>query len=150
MGLVSWRLIRPLRGLARPLQYYSRITTGPYAMFDGIFCESNTVRLALCGSVDGASAPDLVEWMEAVIRQGSTDVVLDLSRVSLLDGSAIGAISFLFRRLTAQGRKLAVEGASGQPLRLLRDLGIATLLGLAAPAAPRRAAAAHFAWALAR
>ncbi len=118
-------------------------------MFDGIMCESNTVRLILRGCVDGASAPGLLEGMEAVIRHGNSDVVLDIAHVSQLDGSAIGAFSFLFRRLAAQGRKLAVRGASGQPLRMLRDLGIASLLGVVAPQ-PRRVAAAHFAWALAR
>ena len=118
-------------------------------MFDGIMCESNTVRLVLRGCIDGVSAPDLLEGMEAVIRLGNSDVVLDIAQVSQLDGSAIGAFSFLFRRLAAQGRTLAVRGASGQPLRLLRDLGIAAILGIA-PAQPRRVAAAHSAWALAR
>ena len=118
-------------------------------MFDGIMCESNTVRLVLRGCLDAGAAPDLLEGMEAVIRLDAADVVLDIAAVSRLDGSAIGAFSFLFRRLAAQGRKLLVEGASGQPLRLLRDLGIAPLLGIV-PSAPRRAAAAHFGWALAR
>ncbi len=118
-------------------------------MFDGIMCESNTVRLVLRGCLDGSSAPDLLEGMEAVIQLNRSDVVLDIANVSMLDGSAIGAFSFLFRRLAAQGRKLSVQGASGQPLRLLRDLGIASILGVA-PSSPRRAAAAHFGWALAR
>lgn len=118
-------------------------------MFDGIMCETNTVRLVLRGCLDSQSAPDMLEGMEAVIRGNGTDVILDLTAVSRLDGSAIGAFSFLYRRLAAQGRALLVEGACGQPLRLLRDLGIASILGIAPPA-PRRAAAAHFGWALAR
>jgi stage II sporulation protein AA (anti-sigma F factor antagonist) len=118
-------------------------------MFDGIMCDSNKVRLVLRGCLDAASAAELLDGMEAVIQLNRTDVVLDIASVSLLDGSAVGAIGFLFRRLAAQGRKLAVEGASGQPLRLLRDLGIAHILGIA-PSTPRRAAASHFGWALAR
>lgn len=118
-------------------------------MFDGIMCESNTVRLTLRGCLDGAAAPQLLDGMEAVVQLNKSDVVLDLTAVSMLDGSAIGAMAFLFRRLAAQGRKLAVTGASGQPLRMLRDLGIASILGIA-PSAPRRSAAAHFGWALAR
>lgn len=118
-------------------------------MFDGIMCESNTVRLLLRGRLDAASAPVLMDGMAAVIQLNESDVVLDLANVSHLDGSAIGAISFLFRRLAAQGRTLLVEGAAGQPLRLLRDLGLASILGIAIPA-PRRVAAAHFSWALAR
>ena len=119
-------------------------------MFDGIMCETNAVRLVLRGCVDGRSAPDMLDGMEAVILLNTCDVVLDITGVTHLDGSAIGAFSFLFRRLAAEGRKLRVEGASGQPLRLLRDLGIAPVLGIAPPAAQRRIAAAHLGWALAR
>jgi anti-anti-sigma factor len=119
-------------------------------MFDGIMCETNTVRLVLRGCLDGQSAPDMLEGMEAVVQLNRSDVVLDLASVSQLDGSAIGAFSFLYRRLGAQGRSLTVEGACGQPLRLLRDLGIDAILGIAPPPAPRRAAAAHIGLALAR
>ena len=119
-------------------------------MFDGIMCESKTVRLVLRGCLDGRSAPDMLDGMEAMILLNTSDVVLDISGVTQLDGSAIGAFSFLFRRLVAQGRKLRIEGASGQPLRMLRDLGIASVLGIAPPTPPRRLAAAHFGWALAR
>ncbi len=118
-------------------------------MFDGIMCGSNPVRLVLRGALEPLAVREMLDGLEALIHHETADVVIDLAAVSHLDGTAIGAFGFLFRRLVAQGRRLLVEGASGQPLRLLQELGIAAILGIA-PAPPRRAAAAHAGWALAR
>lgn len=57
-------------------------------------------------------------------------VVLDLSEVEQMDGSGIGAIAFLRKRLLAAGQSLDVSGAHGQPLSLLRQLGLARSFGL--------------------
>jgi hypothetical protein len=42
----------------------------------------------------------------------------------------VGAISFLFKRLAARGRRLTLAGVGGQPLAMLRHLGLARALGL--------------------
>lgn len=57
-------------------------------------------------------------------------VVLDLSAVNQMDGSGIGAIAYLRKRLSAAGQRLDLTGAHGQPLALLRQLGLARSFGL--------------------
>ena len=51
------------------------------------------------------------------------DVTMELSNVSFIDSSGIGAVVFLFKRLHEHGRALRVIGAHGQPLQLLPRRG---------------------------
>lgn len=51
-----------------------------------------------------------------------TDVTIDLSSVSFIDSSGVGALVFLHKRLVGTGRKLRVTGLQGQPLELLTYL----------------------------
>lgn len=106
-----------MTALARTAQDTLRLTPGPLLDAEGVLA----LRPVLEAVVD---AP------EAARR-----VVLDLSRVDRMDGSGVGAIAFLSKRLRAAGLALRVEGARGQPLALLRELGLAALFGLE----PRRA-----------
>jgi len=92
-------------------------------------CIALTPRVAL--DADGAKA--LRPVMEAILAAGDATthrVVLDLSRVDALDGSGVGAIGFLRKRLLAAGHRLELAGVRGQPLALLRQLGLARTLGL--------------------
>lgn len=103
----------------------------------------NEARLNLWGRFDAERVVALRPALEALAATPARRVVLDISAVAMIDGSGLGAIAFLFKRLVASGRKLVLTGASGQPLTLLTELGLGDLLGLtAAPAmcrpAPRR------------
>jgi anti-anti-sigma factor len=91
--------------------------------------------LNLQGTLDGDAVTALRDKLAAIVRGQSASVTVDLSDVSFIDGAGVGALAFLFRRLTACGRKLQVIGVSGQPLAFLRDLGLAKTLGL--PSAQR-------------
>ncbi len=95
--------------------------------------ESNAVRLS--GVLDGVAALQLRARLEALAAAPAGDVVMDLKDVSFIDGSGIAAIAFLFKRMAQRGRRLTVA-ATGQPLTMLRDLGVASVLGL--PAVPAR------------
>ena len=57
------------------------------------------------------------------------DVLVDLTGVNYLDGSGVGAIAYIFKRLQARGYNLTVQGATGQPRRMLWILGIGSVLG---------------------
>jgi anti-anti-sigma factor len=92
------------------------------------------LRLRLAGALDAAGATALRPSFERLGEEARQDVVLDLAEVTHLDGAGIGAVAYLFRRLAAQGRRLCLEGARGQPLALLREVGLARTLGLEAPA----------------
>lgn len=73
----------------------------------------------------------VLESLAKVSPDRARHVVLDLSAVERLDGSGIGAIAFLRKRLLAAGVSLNLAGVHGQPLALLRKLGLAPSFGLA-------------------
>lgn len=65
----------------------------------------NNVLERLCGAWDG-------------------EVELDFTEVPFMDSSGIGAIVYLYKRLTAEGRTMEIVGAAGQPRELLKTLRI--------------------------
>lgn len=99
-------------------------------MFERIESQAGSVRMHLRGGLDGEASRAMWEGMAALAQVEAGEVVIDLSAVTFVDGSGMGAISYLFKRLAARGRKLRVEGAGGQPLAMLRHLGLAALLGI--------------------
>lgn len=86
------------------------------------------VRISPQGQMDSASLAVSRREFEAAAASADRDVVLDLSGVEAMDGAGVGAVAHLYKRLAARGLRLRVEGASGQPLALLRQLGVARLL----------------------
>jgi anti-anti-sigma factor len=72
----------------------------------------------------------VLEAITAASLPGAQRVVLDLSQVETLDGSGVGAIAFLRKRLAAAGQSLELAGAHGQPLSLLCQLGLGKCFGL--------------------
>lgn len=99
-------------------------------MFERIHSEEGLVRLHLRGGLDGDASRAMRDGLAALAAVEAREVVIDFSNVTFIDGSGLGAISILFKRLTARGRRLTVSGVSGQPLAMLRHLGLAGLLGL--------------------
>jgi anti-anti-sigma factor len=87
-------------------------------------------KALLCPPADMTSA-DLA-WMrheiDRVAEACRSDLVLDLSNVESMDGSGIGALACLFRRLNVRGRRLTIENCYGQPRDLMRSLGLGGLL----------------------
>ena len=51
-------------------------------------------------------------------------VIVDLTRTEAIDGSGVGALAFVFKRLAAAGHTLTVRHASGQPFALLDATGL--------------------------
>ena len=100
--------------------------------------------LELSGALDADGALALRPMLEEMVLRATGNVVLDVAEVRFMDGCGLGAIAFLFKRLAAQGRRLEVRGATGQPLAMFRRLGLADVLGLPAPAKRRFGLAAAF------
>lgn len=93
------------------------------------FGQAQLVRVA--GSVDFASVADLRDLLRVSLRQQGRYVVLDLSRVTLLDAHSGGVL----RRLATEafgttGSRLQVVGATGMVLEVLRITGAAKPLGV--------------------
>lgn len=116
-------------------------------MFQRIASEDGRVRLHLKGSMDGPQWLALRSGFEALSSAPVGDVVLDLSNVTFIDGPGVAAIGFLFKRLRAKGRRLVMAGVGGQPLALLRDHGLARIMGLPVERMPEPRRAITWAWA---
>lgn len=69
--------------------------------------------------LDAARAPALREALLRRIEDGRTRIVLDLSGVSFMDSSGLGALVSALKRL-GPGGTLAVAGATGAVARLFQ------------------------------
>src|SRR5689334_17071925 len=78
--------------------------------------------LVLRGRLDDAAVAALRPALERLPAEGRGRVCLDLGGVTYIDGAAVGALAFLFKRLAARRRRLVLAGAAGQPRRLLELL----------------------------
>ncbi len=62
------------------------------------------------------------------LAAANESVAIDMSRVTRLDGTGIGAVAYVQRRLKAQGHNVRVINPSGAATAMLRDLGLTDLL----------------------
>jgi anti-sigma B factor antagonist len=89
---------------------------------------TNGMRIVtIVGEIDLAVAPA----MQAVLTDGHTDIIVDLSGVTFLDSSGIAAILRAYRHQTASGHCLSMRGATGPVRRVLEITGIDSVLPLA-------------------
>jgi len=83
-----------------------------------------TVGIAVRGELDMSAAPDLAEAI-AGARTGADTLVLDLSRVTFLDSSAIGALVAAGRDVLEAGGRLQIGPRSEIVSRVLEITGLA-------------------------
>ena len=82
------------------------------------------------GALDADAVARMRGTLETAAGTAAPRVILDLSLVSRIDGSGLGAIAYLFKRLVARGRRLELTGARGETLATLSALGLLGTLGL--------------------
>lgn len=80
--------------------------------------------ISLEGDFDSEAVRVHEHRFESLCEYKVKGIVFDMSNVSFLDSSGIGAMVFLFKRLIAEQRELNITGLSGQPARLIRLLRI--------------------------
>ena len=84
--------------------------------------------ISLSGELDLLGAPRLSVALGEVVRESTGGVVLDLSELEFIDSTGIATLLNALRRLTRQGRRMAVvtgDGAVRRALeiaRLMEDL----------------------------
>lgn len=86
--------------------------------------------VALRGRFDADAVIAAGQRWERLADRSRSDLYLDLTEVTFIDCCAIGTITFLFKRLSAQGRKLRLLGVSGQPRKLLEFLRVDRVIPL--------------------
>lgn len=89
--------------------------------------EKTTMTLSLMGNLDSDAAAALRPTVESLVTDWHDALTIDLRLVRFLGGAGVGVVAFLAKRL---GRRVSVINASGQPLDLLRHLGLDRVFGL--------------------
>jgi anti-anti-sigma factor len=80
----------------------------------------------LAGEVDMTRAGDLEGHLCSVVEQGH--VVVDLSRVTFLDSTALGAMIVAYRRANVLGHSVRLAGATGPVRTMLETTRLSAVL----------------------
>ena len=82
----------------------------------------NETRLAVKGSLDINTAPQLAEEIDRVLQKKPAKVVCDLSGLDLIDSSGVAALVKLYKGVRSAGGTIAITGARDQPLAIFKLL----------------------------
>jgi anti-anti-sigma factor len=91
------------------------------------------VVVTLTGELDLAVQIDLIEaFRDAIAQQAEPRIVVDLSRVTYMDSTALGTLVGAVKKVEARGGGLSVVGASDRIARLFHLMGLDTEVPLCA------------------
>ncbi len=90
----------------------------------------NNLMIKLSGEMDALGCSKIRPNLEEITTLQHQHIVLDISSISFIDSSGIGAIVFLFKRLKEQGRSMEIIGVQGQPQELMKLLRIDSAIPL--------------------
>jgi anti-sigma B factor antagonist len=82
----------------------------------------NETRLAVKGSLDINTAPQLAEEIDKIIAKKPAKVSCDLSGLDLIDSSGVAALVKLYKGVRGSGGAVAITGARDQPLAIFKLL----------------------------
>ena len=86
---------------------------------------TTTLTLSIFGDLDAAGSRHAQTDIDDVISNyGHKEIEVDFREVQFLDSSGIGAIVYMFKRLTERERNMRLENVSGQPLEIMNLLRI--------------------------
>jgi anti-sigma B factor antagonist len=80
--------------------------------------------LALGGRLDGSNVSEVRASLEGLIAATDGDVVVDMTRVDVIDAIGLGMLAATHRRLERAGRHLVLRGCAGQVRRVLAVTGL--------------------------
>lgn len=80
--------------------------------------------VTLTGCMDVETVDLMRADFDTLAVNAQTNVVFDMTDVTFIDSSGVGALVFTFKRLKAKGLSLHMAGLSNQPLKLVRLLRI--------------------------
>jgi anti-anti-sigma factor len=86
-------------------------------------------HLVATGEFDIATTASLTVLVRQAVAEGCRNFCVDMERVTFCDASSIGLLVGLDRRLRADGGSLTIVSASAPVQRLLRLVGLETMLG---------------------
>jgi len=85
--------------------------------------------MELHGEMDAFGCTELRPVLEEFVTEPNiNNMLLDLSDVTFIDSSGVGAIVFLFKRLASHGKTLVIRGVNGQPRELMELLRVGSAI----------------------
>lgn len=90
---------------------------------------SGARTIVLAGELDIATRAELAEKFEGAAEH-SSDITVDMTAVTYMDSSAIGALIGLHRQLGEAGRHLNLRMRRNAALRLLEIAGLTSVLDI--------------------
>ncbi|MDN3612905.1 MAG: STAS domain-containing protein [Vibrio gallaecicus] len=86
---------------------------------------NTTLTLSIFGNLDAIGSRDVQTDIDDVISNDKhPEIEIDFSQVEFLDSSGVGAIVYMFKRLTERERNMRLENVKGQPLEIMNLLRI--------------------------
>ncbi|MFT5806960.1 MAG: anti-sigma B factor antagonist [Moritella dasanensis] len=82
------------------------------------------IILPIATDLDTEHVVSIQPSLEALVDDHAENIILDFTHVTFIDSTGIGAIVFLFKRLTSQRRTLSLLKVSGQPHKLMTMLRV--------------------------
>jgi anti-sigma B factor antagonist len=90
--------------------------------------DGETGRLTLAGELDIATVPRVEEAVEAILRQGTRQLTVDLSGLGFVDSSGLRLFIVLQQRAGSEGWKLALVKPQPQALKVFSVSGVESSL----------------------
>lgn len=84
--------------------------------------------LRIEGELDAVSIPDVRPTIDSLISERPARIVVDLSRLRLIDSSGVGALVFLYKKAKEYGGVMTVQGVRDQPLSIFKLLRLDRVL----------------------
>lgn len=69
--------------------------------------------------LDASVAPEFMSEMDKIITSGNDQIIIDISKLSFMDSSSLGAMVSVLKKISATG-KMVIFGASGTVLELFK------------------------------
>jgi anti-sigma B factor antagonist len=83
---------------------------------------NNATTLAIRGSLDINTAPQLGDEVDRIIAEKPNAVLVDLSGLDLIDSSGVAALVKLYKGVRSAGGAVTISGARDQPLAIFKLL----------------------------
>jgi anti-sigma B factor antagonist len=84
--------------------------------------EGEETTLAIDGTLDAVTAPELRTVVDQLVEERRKAVTLDLSSLRLIDSSGVGVIVSLFKRMRVHGGQVKIVGLRDQQRAIFRLL----------------------------
>ncbi|HEX3000744.1 MAG TPA: STAS domain-containing protein [Armatimonadota bacterium] len=85
--------------------------------------DGQTVHVQLAGVLDSTAAPHVRSSIKPALKEGATDLILDLSDVSYVDQTGVDGLIHAARIARRLGGQVVLRNCPEQVIRLLAALG---------------------------